>query len=125
VRQLAERHDLLLERARTLFDRYGTRARKVADYIAQGHDSPLRHHAGYSRREIEFLAACEMVVHLDDLLQRRTLVAIMGETTQPLLEELAEVVGQICGWSQEKHTAEIERTQQIFAAKFQPFPENT
>jgi len=43
-----------------------------------GPDAPLACHAGYSRREIEFLALNERVVHLDDLILRRTLMALLG-----------------------------------------------
>ena len=59
-RWLARLHEgtgLPPERLATLLHRYGTRAEAVAEFLAGGPDEPLRHHAGYSRREIEFLRA--------------------------------------------------------------------
>jgi glycerol-3-phosphate dehydrogenase len=79
-----------------------------------GLDEPLANHAGYSRREIEFIALNERVVHLDDLIMRRTLIGILGELTLPLLKELAAVVEQVQQWPKEKTVAEIERTIQLF-----------
>jgi glycerol-3-phosphate dehydrogenase len=79
-----------------------------------GPDAPLASHPGYSRREIEFMAINERVVHLDDLIMRRTRIGILGELTLPLLEELAAVVAPVLSWPDEKATAEIERTVQLF-----------
>ncbi|MGD0682286.1 MAG: glycerol-3-phosphate dehydrogenase/oxidase [Terracidiphilus sp.] len=102
------------ERLLTLQNRYGTSADRVAAYMCAGPDAPLAHHAGYSRREIEFIALNERVVHLDDLIMRRTLIGILGELTPSLLNELAAIVAQVQHWPKEKTTAEIERIVQLF-----------
>jgi glycerol-3-phosphate dehydrogenase len=94
-------------------ERYGTGADKVAAYLQAGPDAPLSHHAGYSRREIEFIARQERVVHLDDLILRRTLMGMLGEVTLPLLEELAAIVAPVLGWSQSDAAAEVERTAKL------------
>jgi glycerol-3-phosphate dehydrogenase len=60
------------------------------------------------------MALNERVVHLDDLIMRRTLIGILGELTLPLLKELAEVVSPVLQWSKEKAAAEIERTVQLY-----------
>jgi glycerol-3-phosphate dehydrogenase len=101
------------ERLATLLERYGTGADKVAAYLQAGPDAPLTCHAGYSRREIEFIALNERVVHLDDLMLRRTLMGLLGEVNGPLLEELAAIVSPILGWSQQDAAAEVERTIQL------------
>ena len=98
------------ERLATLLERYGTGADKVAAYLEAGPDAPLDCHAGYSRREIEFMALNERVVHLDDLILRRTLMGLLGEVSGPLLEELAAIVSPILGWSEQDAAAEVERT---------------
>jgi glycerol-3-phosphate dehydrogenase len=102
------------ERLLTLQDRYGTIADRITDYMKAGPDAPLANHAGYSRREIEFMALNERVVHLDDLIMRRTLIGILGELTLPLLKELAAIVAKVQQWPKEKTAAEIERTVQLF-----------
>jgi glycerol-3-phosphate dehydrogenase len=112
--RLPEGTGLPQERLLTLQKRYGASADRVAAYMQAGPDAPLANHAGYSRREIEFIALNERVVHLDDLIMRRTLIGILGELTLPLLKELAAVVAQVQQWPKEKTEAEIERTIQLF-----------
>jgi glycerol-3-phosphate dehydrogenase len=112
--RLPEGTGLPHERLLTLQKRYGNSADRVAAYMKAGLDEPLANHAGYSRREIEFIALNERVVHLDDLIMRRTLIGILGELTLPLLKELAAVVEQVQQWPKEKTVAEIERTIQLF-----------
>jgi glycerol-3-phosphate dehydrogenase len=112
--RLPEDTGLPQERLETLHDRYGTGADRVAAYMQAGPDAPLAHHAGYSRREIEYIALNERVVHLDDLIMRRTLIGILGELTLPLLKELAAVAAPVLRWSKEKTEAEIERTVELF-----------
>ncbi len=101
------------ERLARLLERYGTGADRVAAYLEAGPDAPLACHAGYSRREIEFMARYERVVHLDDLILRRTLMGLLGEVNGPLLEELAGIVAPVLGWSQQEAAAEVERTIQL------------
>lgn len=110
IESLAQQTGLPVERVRVLFERYGTRAAGVAAYIAAGEDSPLQHHPAYSRREIAYLAQEEKVLHLDDVPLRRSLMAWLGELTPDLIEELAEVVGDVLGWSEEERMAEASRT---------------
>jgi glycerol-3-phosphate dehydrogenase len=100
-------------RLMTLLERYGTGAESVAAYLQAGPDAPLACHAGYSRREIEFMALNERVVHLDDLVLRRTLMSLLGEVNRPLLVELATIVSPVLQWPQQKAAAEIDRTVQI------------
>ena len=101
------------QRLATLLDRYGTGADRVTAYLQAGPDAPLAWHAGYSRREIEFMALDERVVHLDDLVLRRTLMGLLGEVSLPLLEELATIVSPVLQWSQQGAAAEVERTIQL------------
>jgi glycerol-3-phosphate dehydrogenase len=112
--RLPEGAGLPQKRLLTLQKRYGTSADRVAAYMKAGLDEPLANHAGYSRREIEFIALNERVVHLDDLIMRRTLIGILGELTLPLLKELAVIVSFILHWPEQKTEAEIERTIQLF-----------
>ena len=101
------------ERLAALVERYGTGADRVAAYLRAGADAPLANHAGYSRREIEFMAMRERVVHLDDLILRRTLMALLGQVNRPLLEELADIVLPILRWSPRDAEAEVERAAQL------------
>ena len=101
------------DRLLSLQERYGTGADSVAAYMLTGPDQPLVSLPGYSRREIEFIARNERVLHLDDIILRRTLIGLLGEATRPVIEELAAVVAPILHWSPQTSAAEVERTIQL------------
>lgn len=108
IAALAAQHHLTYERAETLFHRYGTRAQQVGAYIAEGGDTPVVHFPEFSAREIEFLTLHEQVVHLEDIVMRRTLIGILGYSTRPLLEELAAIMGGVLGWDGARQHTEVE-----------------
>lgn len=126
-RRQVERHQQLdgisawtnIEPARLveLYERYGTRVQDVALFISQGEDKPLRELGTYSEREIGFLVTREKVIHLDDLILRRTHIAKLGLLTHPLLKELNEITASYLGWNREQKAAEIQRTLKILADK--------
>jgi glycerol-3-phosphate dehydrogenase len=103
-------YGLPVERLETLLDRYGTRARDVAEFIGSAPDEPLRWLPAYSRREILFLAEREKIVHLDDLILRRTIMALLGQLSFALLVELACVLAAALEWSEPRTQQEIART---------------
>lgn len=111
--ELHNQSGLPLPRLETLLDRYGTRAAEIARFAAAGKDSPFADLPSYSRYEIAYLTRQEMIVHLDDLLLRRSLLAMLGQLSHPLLGELADVVGEELGWSDEQKDAELQRTLEI------------
>lgn len=100
-------------RLKTLFERYGTRAADMAVFIAAGEDAPLKAKADYSRREVAFLAANEKILHLDDLILRRSLLGMLGFVTGELLAETGAVVGDVLGWDDDQKRQEIARTADI------------
>jgi glycerol-3-phosphate dehydrogenase len=97
------------ERLAVLFERYGTRAESIADYIAAGPDEPLRHQPEYSRREIMFIAENEKVVHIDDVFLRRSLLAMLGLVDRDVLQHVGEAVGSVLGWTDAQIRQEVER----------------
>lgn len=96
------------QRAAQLLARYGTRAADVIDFLVEESDAPLANNADYTRREIEYLARTEAVVHLIDVLLRRTSMAFQGGLSGALLEELAGVVGSVLDWDADRRAAEVE-----------------
>jgi glycerol-3-phosphate dehydrogenase len=93
-----------------LFKRYGTRAEAVADFMKRAEDAPLKSLPNYTRREIMFLAQYEKVRHLDDLILRRTMLAMLGRLTKDALLELADILAESLGWDVEQKNAEAART---------------
>jgi len=93
-----------------LFDKYGTRALEYASHIIKGLDEKLNSLPAWSNREIEFLAHREKVVHLDDLLLRRSTLAWLGQLTRENITEAAEVLGKALDWNPQAISTEIQRS---------------
>lgn len=108
---------LSAKRVNVLCERYGTRAEAIALFLSKQADQPLKSLPDYSRREIAFLCQNEGVVHLGDLVLRRTMLAMLGRLTRPALDELAEAVGESLGWEGEQVQAEVARTLDLLATR--------
>lgn len=98
------------ERLQTLFARYGTRTLEIATYIKADEDAPLQTKQDYSRREIRYLVEHEKVIHLEDLLLRRSLIAMLGYADGALMTEVAEIMAEALGWTESHKQEEIQRT---------------
>ena len=98
ISQVMVESGLPKERLNRLLDRYGTRFGELASFIAREGDAPLNTPREYSLRELAFIVEHEDVVHLDDLVLRRTLLAKLGHLSADMLIELAEIVGEVLGW---------------------------
>ncbi len=103
------------ERLEVLFERYGTRAEAVATFINGGTDQSLAALPDYSRRELAFLAQHEKIIHLDDFVLRRSMLAMLGRLTREALHELADILGQSLEWTPEQREAEVTRTLSVLA----------
>jgi len=101
------------DRIDALLVRYGTFARQIAEFCASGEDKPLAHHATYTAREIEFIISSERVWRLDDLLLRRTAIALLGELSGELLDELLAIFAALHELSDNQAAAERKRTVDI------------
>jgi glycerol-3-phosphate dehydrogenase len=98
------------DRAAVLLDRYGTVASAVIAAIADDEaDAPLEHAPAYSSGELRHLAATEAVVHLDDVLMRRTSIAFTGGGTPEAAAEVADAIAPVMGWDAGARAAEVRR----------------
>ncbi len=71
----------------------------------------------FTRSEIAGMAEREQIVHLDDLLLRRTLLGYLGQLTRPLVEQMADWSGDALGWDRQRKNIEVARALQILADK--------
>lgn len=109
IRAVAIASGLTEGRVATLLDRYGTRARSVAQGCGGSQDRPLASLPDHSRGEIAWILREEFVTQLDDLVLRRTLIAIRGEARAAALEELADIAAETLGWSSARRASELAR----------------
>jgi len=90
--------------------RYGTRAAEFALFASgQVSDNPLQSLPEYSQAEIIFILRNEKVVHLDDFLLRRSLIAMEGKITNELIRELSKIFQTELGWDETGRMDEINR----------------
>lgn len=98
--------DVPPERRGVLFARYGTRSRELAQLIAEEEDRDLGGGV-LSALELRWMLQHEHLVHLSDLVLRRTDLAFTGRIDAPLLQELAEALGDEAGWDADRREREL------------------
>ncbi|MCH4547785.1 glycerol-3-phosphate dehydrogenase/oxidase [Rhizobium changzhiense] len=109
INDTAARSGVAAERAGELLGRYGTTAASLLSSASSYSDEQrLTGAARYSLREIDWIARNELVVHLSDIVMRRTTLAIEGRLTLEGLREIAGVAEAALGWSAERTASEIQ-----------------
>jgi len=110
--RLARDTGLTPERCAMLAQRYGARARAVAE--AECADPrqfvSIR---DYSPAEISLICTQERVTRLEDIVLRRTLMGFEGALNENGINELAEMAAAALGWTDDHRTTEIEQTTQL------------
>ncbi|BDV30176.1 glycerol-3-phosphate dehydrogenase [Microbacterium terricola] len=106
----AQGHDPAI--AAALLERYGTRASDVLAAIPVG-AAELELVPGYFAAEIAHIARTEHVVHLTDIVLRRTGIAFVGGVTEGMLRQLAEAAGEAVEWDAERQEAEVADTVEV------------
>ncbi len=102
--------DVDKEILKTWFTRYGTRASEFALFAAgQASDNPLQSLPDYTQAEIIFILRNEKVIHLDDFLLRRSLIAMEGKITNELIRELSKIIQAELSWDETGRLDEINR----------------
>lgn len=113
---LAARTGLSLSRIDGLFSTYGTAAAEIAEFMTAGADHPLAD-SGHSVREFIHLIRKEAVQHLDDLLLRRTTLAVSGRLSLDIVEAALDVLAGERGWDAPARTAERRRCLALLAER--------
>lgn len=98
-----------------MLERYGTRADAILAALP-AEPTPVPDAPGYFREELAWIAENEQVVHLIDVLLRRTHLAFVGGMTDRTLREVAEAVAGPLGWDADRVDDEVSRTTEILRA---------
>jgi len=67
----------------------------------------LRTLPDYTAEEIRTIAQQELIVHLSDLMRRRSVITLLGQATEATATELAAIVGDALGWDEPTRQREI------------------
>jgi glycerol-3-phosphate dehydrogenase len=108
---LAASSGLHVARVEHLLKRYGSMVSEVLALVAEDPSlaEPLPSSDDYLRAEVVYAAQHEGALHLDDVLARRTHISIeswdRGVDAAPVV---AELMGDVLGWSQEQREREVE-----------------
>jgi len=89
----------------------------MATFIAQINDVPLKSLPSYSRREIGYIAQHEKVIHLEDFLMRRSMLAMLGHLTGESVEEICDALGESLDWDAERKKEEVARSLKLLAER--------
>lgn len=98
--------DIALERRAVLFARYGTRSQQVAQRIDDVDDRVIGGGV-LSTGELDWMLEHEHLVHLTDLVLRRTNLAFTGRLDAALLVELADALADAAGWDAVRRDREL------------------
>ncbi|MGD2027252.1 MAG: glycerol-3-phosphate dehydrogenase/oxidase [Anaerolineales bacterium] len=110
---LVERYDAPEKLVEILVGRYGTRAPDILAQPTLVSPTGFWSVTSYTPEEIDFLAKMEDIVHLDDLILRRTMIGKLGLLNDAGLLELAEITAGAKGWSDEFKREEIRRARRL------------
>lgn len=89
-------------RMRALFERYGT----MSASVGEKQDDAMLPGCDYSEREIERAILCEQVERIDDLLLRRTTIAVTGALSFELIDRALDMLARAKGWDPARRTRE-------------------
>ena len=101
-----------------LRQRYGRQAKGVLPYLSMAGNaqSIVGNGDTLDSGEIRYAVEQEMAMHLDDVLLRRTDLATASLPSVKVVEDAADTMMEVCGWSKERRALELER----LAKHFQP-----
>ncbi len=103
-------------RAVLLLGRYGTTARAILQ--AEGRTPQgLADAPDHSLQELDWLVRHERVVHLSDLVLRRTALAITGRLTMATLGQAADVTAAALGWDRTRRDTEVAATRTLLETR--------
>ncbi len=107
IGRVAAANGLTAQRVAALLGRYGTEAEGLAERREAEWRMPLKALPDYTVGEIRMIAECEQVLHLSDLVRRRSVITLLGQASEAGLAELAGIVGDVLGWDAERRKQEV------------------
>jgi glycerol-3-phosphate dehydrogenase len=117
LKKMGENYPIEQHHLVRLFETYGTKTEALLEKVAAEASTMLVAIPEISVGEIKHLLSEEDVVHLDDLILRRTMLGKLGRITPKGLQEIAQICRTVLGWSREETTQEIDRFTELLRHK--------
>jgi len=108
-KKLLESYTIEEDRLEELFKTYGTKVEDILNQVGEEASEMLKTIPEISAGEIKYILSTEDVVHLDDLILRRTMLGKLGKITPDGLKEIAQVCAGVLGWTGGETQQEIDR----------------
>lgn len=118
--QLAHRSRLSVETIEHLLSRYGDRAEELLGLISEQPElaEPVQGAGGHLAAEIVYACTHEGALHLEDVLERRTRLAItLADRGLEAARPTASLMGTALGWSPDRLSRELEAWERRIAAQ--------
>lgn len=109
IAEVAQAGGIAPETAGRLVERYGTRARAIAQSLDPAGRQPVPGAPGYLVGEIRYMVRNERVSRLEDIVLRRSLLAFEGLVSRAILQALADRVAPDLGWTPTQRDAAVDR----------------
>ncbi len=109
LENLTESYSIERERLVQLVDAYGTNVEGLLQEYGSELSTMLQTVPEISVAEIRYFFLEEDVIHLDDMILRRTMLGKLGSITPESLQEISMICAEILGWSAEKTKSEVDR----------------
>ncbi|MEN8242405.1 MAG: glycerol-3-phosphate dehydrogenase/oxidase [Chloroflexota bacterium] len=114
IREVSAESNIDKDRFEELLQFYGMQAIKLLHDYPGKISETLSACPEISAGEIEYFLEQEDVVHLDDLILRRTMLGKLGRISLAGLNQIAEVAAKNQNWTDDKRIEEVNRTKEIF-----------
>ena len=109
--QYSQKTGITAKRIDQLLSRYGTKATQIMQHQCVWDDAKyLPDATDFSFQELDYIVQNEYVEHVEDLVMRRTSLAIMGNLTLNDLEQTAAIIGRVKKWDTQRTDQEIQLT---------------
>ena len=109
--QYSQKTGITAKRIDQLLSRYGTKATQIMQHQCVWDDAKyLPDATDFSFQELDYIVQNEHVEHVEDLVMRRTSLAITGNLTLNDLEQTAAIIGRVKKWDTQRTDQEIQLT---------------
>jgi glycerol-3-phosphate dehydrogenase len=113
IERIAAQYRLSLSYANELLTRYGTYAENIAVFLKEIHGKEMKSIENWNTGELIYIMKNEKPLHLEDIFLRRSSIAWLGNATDAVIDEFADIMANEYNWNDTKKKEEIARVKRI------------
>ena len=109
INKLHDTYQIDQDRLEQIFEVFGTKTEDIVKEQGLEVTKMLKTLPDISVGEIKYIVLNEDILHLDDLILRRTMLGKLGRITPDSLQEISQICGEVLNWSEQETEEEINR----------------